>query len=106
MPARRKYPTELWEWAVRFVFELRRETGWGTSAIAWVADQLGVLREALREWVKRAEIDAGQWPGTSTVGAQRIAELERENRELRRLVEILKAASDFLARELDPRPPG
>ena len=36
---------------------------------------------------------------------QRIAELERDNRELRRANEILKAAASFFARELDPRPP-
>jgi transposase len=59
----------------------------------------------LRAWVKQADIDAGEKPGTSTADAQRIAELEREVRELRRSNEILKAASAFFARELDPRPP-
>jgi hypothetical protein len=56
-------------------------------------------------WVNQAEIDAGQRPGVSTDEGRRIAELERENRELRRANEILKAASAFFARELDPRPP-
>ncbi|MFF7234704.1 transposase, partial [Streptomyces sioyaensis] len=69
------------------------------------ADQLGVNREAVRTWVRQAEIDGGKRPGTSTVETQRIAELERENRELRRANEILKAASAFFARELDPRLP-
>jgi transposase len=55
--------------------------------------------------VRRAEIDDGQRPGTTTDQAARIAQLERENRELRRANEILKAASAFFARELDPRPP-
>jgi len=55
--------------------------------------------------VRQAEVDGGQRPGTSTVDAQRIAELEREVRELRRANEILKTASAFFARELDPRPP-
>ena len=57
-------------------------------------------------WILRqAEIDEGQRPGTSTTDAQRIAELEREVRELRRANEILKAAAAFFAAELDPRPP-
>jgi transposase len=52
-----------------------------------------------------AEVDAGRRPGSATSEAERIAALERENRELRRAAEILKAASAFFARELDPRPP-
>jgi transposase len=59
----------------------------------------------LRNWVKQAEIDSGKRPGVTTAEQQRIAELERENRELRRANEILKAASAFFARELDPRLP-
>ena len=56
-------------------------------------------------WVKQAEINAGERPGIMTKDQQRIAELEKENRELRRANEILKAASAFFARELDPRLP-
>ena len=56
-------------------------------------------------WVKQAEIDSGTRPGTTTEDQQRIAELEREVRELRRANEILKAASAYFARELDPRLP-
>jgi transposase len=70
-----------------------------------VAQQLGIGYESLRKWVKQAEIDQGQRPGVTTAEQQRIAELERENRELRRANEILKAASAFFARELDPRSP-
>jgi transposase len=105
MPAPKKYPDELRERAVRMVFAVREESGQQQGAIARVADRLGINRETLRNWVKQAEIDTGQRPGTSTVDAQRIAELERENRELRRANEILKAASAFFARELDPRLP-
>jgi len=54
--------------------------------------------------LKQAEIDSGGRPGTSTADAQRIAELERQNRELRRANDILKAASVFFATELDGRP--
>jgi transposase len=91
MPAPRKYPDELRERAVRMVFEIREQTGQAPGAIARVAQQLGVHREALRSWVRQAEIDGGQRPGTSTEDAQRIAELEREVRELRRANEILKS---------------
>jgi transposase len=66
---------------------------------------LGVHPEALRTWVRQAEIDGGIRPGTTTEDSRRIAELERENRELRRANEILKAASAYFARELDPRLP-
>jgi len=64
-----------------------------------------VGRETLRNWVQQAEVDSGKRPGTTTSDAQKIAELERENRELRRANEILKAASAYFARELDPRLP-
>jgi transposase len=59
----------------------------------------------LRSWAKQAEIDGGLRSGTTTDDKQRIAELEKENRELRRANEILKAASAYFARELDPRLP-
>jgi transposase len=55
--------------------------------------------------VQQAEVDSGKRPGTTTSDAQKIVELERENRELRRANEILKAASAYFARELDPRLP-
>ncbi len=105
MPAPRKYSDELRQRAVRMVFQIQRESGQRKGALAGVAAKLGVNRETLRGWVRQAEVDAGARPGTSSEDAQRIAELERENRELRRANEILKAASAFFARELDPRPP-
>jgi transposase len=67
--------------------------------------QLGVHPEALRSWVKQAEIDDGERPAATTGDKQRIAELEREVREPRRANEILKVASAYFARELDPRLP-
>jgi transposase len=65
---------------------------------------LGVHRESLRVWVRRAETDAGERPGLTSDERARMRELERENRELRRANEILKAASVFFATELDGRP--
>lgn len=61
--------------------------------------------ETLRSWVRQAEVDVGKRPGTSSAEAERVKELERENRELRRANEILKAASAFFGRELDPQLP-
>jgi len=105
MPAPRRYSDEIKDRAVRMVLQMRRESGQRQGAVAAVAAKLGINRETLRGWVRRAEVDSGARAGTSSVDAQRIAELERENRELRRANEILKAASAFFARELDPRLP-
>ena len=100
MSAPRKYPHELRDRAVRMVFEIRQQTGGQPGAIARVADQLGIHREALRGWVRQAEVDQGDRPGVPSAEQQRIAELEREVRELRRANEILKAASAYFAAEL------
>ena len=105
MAAQRKYPDELRERAVKMVFEVREQDGKGHGELARVGRQLGVHPEALRSWVKQAEIGGGARPGITTGDKQRIAELEREVRELRRANEILKAASAYFARELDPRYP-
>lgn len=105
MPAPKKYPDELKERAVAAVLEIRQREGKGKGEIARVASQLGVHREALRSWLQQAEIDGGMRPGTTTDDKKRIADLEKENRELRRANEILKAASAYFARELDPKLP-
>jgi transposase len=99
MAAPRKYPEELRERAIRLVFESGRP-------IKHVADDLGVHPEALRSWVRQAEADAGKRPERLTSDErERLKALERENRELRKANEILKAASVFFAKELDaPRP--
>ena len=99
-----KYPDELRERAVRMVQEVRRETGETHGVISRVAKDLGVGVESLRQWVNRAETDSGRRAGTTTADAERIAKLERENKELRRANDILKAASVFFATELDGRP--
>ena len=78
MPAQRKYPDELCEHAVRMVLEIRARDGKGHGELARVGRQLGVHPEALRGWVKQAEIDSGVRPGTTTEDQQRIAELERK----------------------------
>jgi transposase len=105
MAAQRKYPEELRERAVKMVLEVREREGKGHGEIARIGRQLGIHPEALRTWIRQAEIDGGTRPGATTGDKQRIAELEREVRELRRANEILKAASAYFARELDPRYP-
>src|SRR6266852_7187048 len=100
-----RHPAELRERAVRMVQETIKETGERHGVVTRIAVQLELGSETLRHWVKQAEIDNGQRPGITTTDQQRIIELEKENRELRRANEILKAASAFFARELDPRLP-
>jgi transposase len=87
------------------VLETMEQTGQRVGVITRIARQLGIGTESLRGWVRQAEVDGGRRPGLSSAEQQRITELEREVRELRRANEILKAASAFFARELDPRPP-
>jgi|SRR3954462_12283166 len=94
----RKYDDELRERAVRLVFESGRP-------IAHVARDLGIHRESLRGWVRQAEADAGERPDRlTTAERERLRQLERENRELRKANEILKSASVFFAKELDGTP--
>lgn len=104
-----KYPVELKERAVKMVRELERERGHARGAIAQVARDLGVHKEALRHWVRQDE--QGQRPsgqrveGSTADKDAQIQELEARLVELERANSILKAASAFFARELDPRPP-
>jgi transposase len=79
------------------VQETIEQTGERFGAITRVARQLGVGSESLRTWVRQAEVDGGRRPGVTSEERRRIAELERDNRELRRANDILKAASAFFA---------
>ncbi len=98
MSRQKRYPTELRERAVRLAVESRRP-------IAQVARDLGVGPESLRSWVRQAEADAGKRAELlSTDERERLKDLEREVRELRKANEILKAASVFFAKELDGIP--
>ena len=103
--SQKRYPKELRQRAVRMVREAIKEQGTPHGVITRISIQLGIGSETLRHWVKQADVDDGLRPGTTTDERKRILELEKENRELRRANEILKAAASFFARELDPRPP-
>ncbi len=99
MPAPKKYPNELRERAVRLVLESGRP-------IAHIANDLGIHREALRQWVRQAEADTGtRRDRLTTDERERLKTLERDNRELRKANEILKAASVYFAKELDSTRP-
>ena len=96
MPTQRKYSDELRERAVRLYFESDRP-------IAHVARDLGVHREALRQWVRQAEADTGRRPELlSSDEREELKRLRKENAELRRANAILKDASVYFATELDP----
>ena len=98
-----RYPLEVRERAVRMVLEHREEYPSEWAAILSISQKFGMGDETLRKWLRKAEVDEGMRPGTTTSEIERIKDLERENRELRRANEILKAASAFFARELDPQ---
>ena len=100
-----RFSPEVRERAVRMVFEHQGEHESQWAAISSIAGKIGCTPETLRNWVRQAERDAGRRPGLSTEERQRLKDLERENRELRRANEILRKASAYFAQaELDRRP--
>ena len=86
---------------MHLVFEHEREYDSQWAAISSIAAKLGMTPETLRKWVRRAETDEGLRPGLTSSERERLKALERENRELRRANEILKAAATFFGAELD-----
>lgn len=102
---RRRYSPEVRERAVRLVREQGPEHGSQWSAIRSIAEKMGCSAEALRNWVRQSERDTGTRPGVTTTEHERLRELEREVKELRRANEILRKASAYFAQaELDRRP--
>ena len=99
-----KFSPEVRERAVRLVQEHRGEYPSLWAAIESIDPKIGCVPQTLNEWVKRVEVDTGVRDGVTTAEAQRVKELERENKELRSANEILKLASAFFAQaELDRR---
>ena len=100
-----RYSPEVRERAVRMVREHEREHASQWAAITSIAQKIGCSGETLRNWVRQAERDEGLRPGLTTDEQQRLKDLERENRELKRANEILRKASAYFAQaELDRRP--
>ena len=97
----RQFSPEFRQRALRMLEEAVPEHDTEYAAIRHVGSKLGVGPETLRKWRRRAEVDAGTRPGTTSDELAEIKRLKRENAELRRANEILKAASAFFAAELD-----
>ena len=99
-----KFSPEVRERAVRLVQEHRGEYPSLWATVASIAPKIGCIPQTLLEWVKREEVDGGKRDGLTTSERDRLKQLERENKELRRANEILKTASAFFAQaELDRR---
>jgi transposase len=98
----KQYPRELRERAVRLVAEHRDQYETEYAAIRSIAAKLGIVTpETLRQWIRKAEVDAGERAGVTSEESAEIRRLRAEVKELRRANEILKAASAFFAAELD-----
>ncbi len=100
-----RFAPEVRERAVRMVLEHQgnHESQWAT--IASIAEKIGCSPETLRKWVRQGERDQGSRPGLTSAERERLKDVERENRELRRANEILRKASAYFAQaELDRRP--
>lgn len=105
MGTTKRYPEEVRERAVRMVAEQQAEHGSQWAAINSIAGKIGCTAESLRRWVRQAERDHGERAGMSSAERERLRQLERENRELKRANEILRKASAFFAQaELVRRP--
>jgi transposase-like protein len=99
----KKYPSEQRDRATRMVLDRLKEYPSVWAAAQVLGPKLGVGPETLRKWVVQAQVDQGQRPGPSSEELAEIKRLRAENRDLKEANEILKSASIFFARELDPR---
>ena len=105
MGRKSKYPNEVRERAVRLVYDQQGQYESQWAAISAIAGKIGCTPETLRLWVRQAERDTGKRAGLTTSERDRLKDLEREVRELKRANEILrKASAYFAAAELDRRP--
>ena len=105
MTTSKRYCPEIRDRAVRMVLEHEEEYTSQWAAIESIAQKFGCTSETLRRWVRKAERDSGRREGPTTDERERVKELERENRELKRANEILRKASAYFAQaELDRRP--
>ena len=100
-----RYSPEVRERAVHLVFEHQSEHNSQWAAIGSISSKIGCTAETLRKWVRRSETDQGKRSGLTSSDRERLKELERETRELKRANEILRKAAAFFAQaELDRRP--
>ena len=99
----KKYPVEVRDRAVRMVIDRLSDYPSVFAACKALAPMLDVGPESLRRWVLQSQVDAGQKDGPTTGELEELKRLRGEVRDLKEANEILKAASIFFARELDPR---
>ena len=100
-----RFSKEMKERAVRLVVENADAHDSEWAAICSIAEKMGCAAETLRKWVRQHERDTGKRAGLTTDERERLKQLERENRELKRANEILRKASAYFAQaELDRRP--
>ena len=96
----KRYPKEIRDKAVRRVVWHQGEDRSQWSCIISIAEKLGMTPETLRKWGRAAE-NAGEPLKNGMTAAERMKELERENKELRRTNGILKSAAAFFGAEFD-----
>lgn len=99
----KKYPDEVRERAVRMALDRLNEYPTPYAACQALAPKLNVGVETLRKWVIQAQVDAGTRTGPTSVELEEIKQLKKENRDLKEINEVLKVATTFFAKELDPR---
>jgi transposase len=99
----KRYPAEQRERAIRMVLDRLEEYGSVWAAAQALGPKLGVGPESLWKWALQAQVDQGQRSGPTSEELAEIQALRAEVRDLKEANEILKAASIFFARELDPR---
>lgn len=104
-PQNSKYSQATRDRAVRLVLEQGPSYRHEYQAIRAISAKLGMHPSTLKNWVRMARVEAGEIPPNPDTRDLEIAELKRENAELAKTVEILKAATSFFARECDPLPP-
>jgi transposase len=97
-----RYDGEMKAKAVRLVADHVEDYDSLWAAITAVSSRLGMSGETLRKWVRQAEVDGGEAPGTTTADAEELRALKRKCRELEQTIEVLKAATSFFVRECDP----
>jgi len=99
----KKYPAEVHDRAVRMALDRLNDYPSMWAACQTLAPKLNIGAETLRKWIVQAQVDTGDRVGPTSQELDEIRKLKAEVRDLREVNEILKAASIFFARELDPR---